>query len=317
MKLKKLIAIFLIATLFVVQLSWVSLSNIVYAIEKQKVARSVVPSFETSIEKVNASQETIEPGEEFEVNMKIDDFQNIEQGLISLGGQLEYDTNVLEKVEITQNESQWNPSVMNEDNFKFVTDAENYVTEGGKVFTIKFKAKDTITEATQTTIAIKNVVASNGLMDIESNDAQLEVKIEMPKQPDSITSEKYVIEEDIISRIAPKTTVKVFKENVEAVGELVFTDKTGKVLGENDVLGTGMKLQVGDTLHFTLVVTGDIDENGELNITDLAQMKLHYIEKQLLTGISLKAADIDGNGEITITDLAQIKLVLIGKKEIK
>ncbi len=70
-------------------------------------------------------------------------------------------------------------------------------------------------------------------------------------------------------------------------------------------------------MNFTLVVTGDIDGNGEITITDFAQLKLHEIEQTLLTGVSLKAADIDANGEITITDLAQLKLVLIGLSEIK
>ena len=94
-------------------------------------------------------------------------------------------------------------------------------------------------------------------------------------------------------------------------------DKTGNVLGNDAVLATGMTLKVGDKLQFTLVVTGDIDGNGELGITDLAKLKLHYIEQELLTGIALKSADVDGNGEITITDLAQLKLALIGLMEIK
>ena len=58
-------------------------------------------------------------------------------------------------------------------------------------------------------------------------------------------------------------------------------------------------------------MTGDIDGNGEIGFTDLAELKLHYIEHTLLTDIYLQAADLDGNGQITITDLAQVKLTLI------
>lgn len=306
MKLKKLIAIFLLIALFTLQFNLLSIS---YATGKN------TSRFLTTIQRVE--EKTLCPGDEFEVNVRIGDFQNIEKGLISLGGQLQYDMDVLEMLEVSENESQWNKCVINEENFKFVTDAEDYVTEAGNIFTIKFKVKDTISESIKTTITVKDIVASNGIMDIESDNARLEIGIEMPKLPDSITSNKYAIEENMISRIPPKTTVNMFKQNVEAVGDLVFTDKNGNVLGDNDVIGTNMKLQVGDTLNFTLVVTGDIDGNGQLNITDLAQLKLHYIGKTLLTGTSLKAADIDGNGELTITDLAQLKLVLIGKKEIK
>lgn len=303
MKLKKSIAICLLVTIFVLQFNLLSIS---YA------AGNNSSRFSTMFQMVQ--EKVLHPADEFEVNVKIADFQNIEKGLISLSGQLEYDTNVLEMLKITE-ESQWSEITINEENLKFVTDANDYVTNGGNVFTIKFKVKDTINKPIETTIKIKNILASNGIIDIESADAQIEINIE--NRPDSITSNKYVIEEGLISRIPPKTTVNTFKQNVEAVGDLVFTDKAGNVLGDNDMIATNMKLQVGDTLQFTLIVIGDIDEDGMIGLTDLAELKLHYIGKTLLTGTKLKAVDIDGSGEMTITDLAQMKLVLIGKKEIK
>ncbi len=61
---------------------------------------------------------------------------------------------------------------------------------------------------------------------------------------------------------------------------------------------------------------GDTDGNGEITVTDLAQLKLHYIGKEFLTGASLNAADMNYDNEITITDLAKMKLVFIGKVEI-
>ena len=61
------------------------------------------------------------------------------------------------------------------------------------------------------------------------------------------------------------------------------------------------------------ILSGDIDGNGEIGLTDLAQLKLHCIEHTLLTGSYLQAADLDGNGLITITDLAQLKLILISE----
>ena len=59
-----------------------------------------------------------------------------------------------------------------------------------------------------------------------------------------------------------------------------------------------------------------ISVSDKTGIVDFAKLKLHYIEKELLTGNALKAADIDGNGRVSINDLAQIKLVLIGSLEI-
>ena len=78
-----------------------------------------------------------------------------------------------------------------------------------------------------------------------------------------------------------------------------------------------MKVKVGKTLEYTIIVTGDTDGDAQITVNDLADLKLHLIEQELLTGISLKAANIDGDNQITVNDVAQIKLVLIGLFEIK
>ena len=78
-----------------------------------------------------------------------------------------------------------------------------------------------------------------------------------------------------------------------------------------------MTITIGENLEYTLVVTGDIDGNGKITITDLAKAKLHIIETKVLEGAQLEAADINNNGNVTVTDIAQIKLILIDKLEIK
>ena len=152
------------------------------------------------------------------------------------------------------------------------------------------------------------------MIDIASSDAQLKINVKVPKepeQPDEITSELYTIEEGFVSRIVPNTTVNDFKTNVEAQPkEIVIKDKEGNTLGNDDIIATGMSLEVGK-LKFTLIVTGDIDGNGKLGATDLAKIKLHLIETEELSGILLKAADMNGDGKISATDLAKIKLALI------
>ncbi len=252
------------------------------------------------------------PGDEFEVELSLNDVATIENGLIAIGGQLEYDANVLEKISIGAENSQWNPITINETTFKFVTDAEELVTEDGKVLSIKFRVKDTITEPTSTNVVIKNIEASNGIIDIYANDATLEADIKI--RPTEVTSDIYEIDEEYISRIPEGTTVAELKSNIEPKDGIIVTNKSGAELGENDVIATGMILKAGE-LEFTLVVIGDINESGGVTVTDLAQLKLHYIEEEILTGASLKAADIDGNKIITITDIAQLKLMLIGEEE--
>ena len=78
-----------------------------------------------------------------------------------------------------------------------------------------------------------------------------------------------------------------------------------------------MTVKIGSTLQYTLIVTGDLDGNGKLSVTDFAKLKLHLIEARLLNENELKAADMNGNGDVTVTDFAQMKLVMIGKAEVK
>ena len=68
-------------------------------------------------------------------------------------------------------------------------------------------------------------------------------------------------------------------------------------LNENDIIGTGTKIKVGNKLEYTLVVIGDIDGNGKISTTDSAKLKLHQVEMKVLTGAELMAADVDGNGK--------------------
>ena len=115
-----------------------------------------------------------------------------------------------------------------------------------------------------------------------------------------------------------KTNVET--ENVTTDPKMVVLDSKGNQLGEDSVLGTGMIVKVGKTLQYTLVVTGDIDGDVEeevIGINDLAKLKLHLIDYEKLTGIYLKAADVDGSGELDINDVAQIKLVLLDLLEIQ
>lgn len=130
-------------------------------------------------------------------------------------------------------------------------------------------------------------------------------------QVPTVESEKYAVEEDSISRILPETTVAEFKKNIKANEEITIVDKNGNPVGRDEIIKTNMHLKLGDSLELSLIVIGDINEDGKMTVTDLAQLKLHYIEETLLQGNNLKAADINGDGEVTITDIAGLKLVIV------
>ncbi len=287
---------------------------------KVSVKETVNSKFDTKIS--NVDTEEIYPGKEFEVSVSIENFENVEKGLNCLTGQLEYDADVLELVyddkKFATGENGWNLDAFNDKNFKFITDNDELIKEAGEIFKMKFKVKDTIEEETETTIKIKGISASGGEGVVVSDDAQLKVNIEIPKELTEITSDIYKVEVGYISRIIPGTTVNEFKQNVTTNSEIVIVDREGNTLNDEDVIGTGMILKLGNDLEYVLSVIGDLDGDKEITVNDLAKMKLHFIKSELLTGAYLKAADIDKDEQFaSINDIAKLKLVIIDLEEIK
>lgn len=310
MKKQKLV-IGIILSLIILSISFIQFNGFVYAEEKR--------SFEVTLRKADTSVSTLEPGDEFEIIARLDKLTNIKEGLIVLLGQLEFDGNVLEKLTIST-ESGWNLEdekgniAFNEKNLKFIIDRSANMTEGQDIFKIKFKVKDNITENKTISIKVKGISASGGTGLIYAKDAETTVNIK-PAEKEEITSKKYNVDNSkkVISKITPDSTIKDFKANTVTEGELVFVDAEGKVISdENAKLGTGMKVKVGKTLEYTLAVTGDVDGNAKLETNDIAKIKLHLLERTILTDeAQMQAAHVDEDDAITVNDIARLKLVLL------
>lgn len=262
----------------------------------------------------------LKPGDEVEVTASISDFKNIGDGLVAIGGKILYDSNMLELEEVTEGEAWSLGNGHNPENGKFAVEIKETakVTTACDILKMKFRVKDTENLEPTTRIRLEEVFASNANIDIGVGaPAEISLSIDVTEKLPEITSSEYKIEEGFISRVLLGTTVSSFKKNVNSNMSITF-EKAGRVLGENDIITTDTILKIGD-LSYTISVIGDIDgshnDKGELiTPTDLAQLKLHYIESKEITlsEASLKAADINGDGNITLTDLAQLKLVFVG-----
>jgi hypothetical protein len=64
---------------------------------------------------------------------------------------------------------------------------------------------------------------------------------------------------------------------------------------------------------YTLMITGDVNGDGTISITDMMAVKAHILDKNPLTGINAQAADTSGDDGISITDFVQIKAKILGK----
>jgi len=59
---------------------------------------------------------------------------------------------------------------------------------------------------------------------------------------------------------------------------------------------------------------GDLNGDGEINVKDISNIKLHITGKKSLDESQMAAADVNGDGEINVKDVSKIKLHITGKK---
>ena len=128
-----------------------------------------------------------------------------------------------------------------------------------------------------------------------------------------------------ISKITAGTTVKAFLAMLDEGATVKITDKDGKDVSNDALLGTGMKVSVmnGTTTAkgYTIIVSGDVTGDGVINVRDYALIKSHILEIRALTELELKAADVSGkdgygDGTVNVRDYALIKSHILEIKEV-
>ena len=79
-------------------------------------------------------------------------------------------------------------------------------------------------------------------------------------------------------------------------------------------LVTGDKIIIacnGLSKTYTVVIYGDLNGDGEINVVDLGKVQKHLLKTSTLTGAYLKAADTDKNGSINVVDLGKVQKHLL------
>ena len=152
-------------------------------------------------------------------------------------------------------------------------------------------------------------------IDKAGNTGTVTAKVDWIVEDTTVTSEKYKVSAGYVSRIPVDTTVSEFKSNVTSNEELTILDKDGNVLQDEDKLTTGVILKAGEEKQYTLVLIGDINEDGKITITDLVQLKLFTVNLRTPNVVQKMAADMNGDGRISITDLVKLNLMLVHIEE--
>ena len=136
-------------------------------------------------------------------------------------------------------------------------------------------------------------------------------EIETPELDDTITSSVYVITQTMIDKISPNTDVNTFKNNISTEVEYTIVNSKGEELQNTQKIGTGDKLITETNKEYTLIVTGDLNGDGNVTLIDMSLLRKHYLEIESLQDEYLKAADMDNNNIISLRDIANMRKTIL------
>ena len=253
---------------------------------------------------VTPVQTTVSPGGSVDVTISVNNMNIGGDGMKVFSGILNYDTNIFEEItakDITGLNS-WEVSY-NAETKKILLDRKDFITTDTELCKITFKVKDGV-ETENAQIKITSPSTSNNRIDIDGTEGKATISLK------KLSSGKYEVTDDNeIKNVLPNTKVDDLKDNLTGGENTIIKDKDGNTISSGNI-GTGATVTTPSGDVYTVIVKGDLNGDGKVTLTDLAQLKLHMVETTLLQEPYKSGADIDGDGSVTLTDLGKLKRVL-------
>lgn len=123
-----------------------------------------------------------------------------------------------------------------------------------------------------------------------------------------ISSSGYKTDGSTISGVKVGTKVSSFVSSLKSHGGTVTTKASG-------TLGTGDQFTINNKTY-TVIIYGDLNNDGNISLADLVQLKKHFLDYNNLNATYKKAADVNKDGKLTLADLVQLKKKMIGLSDI-
>jgi len=175
------------------------------------------------------------------------------------------------------------------------------------------------------TIDEQGVITANqigeGILTIEAKDGsgvKKEINLTIIDDFD-IKTAKYVIDENLnIHKIKDKLVLEDFIKDFEVNSNIIAKIyKNDSEIDYTKPLGTGYKLKTYSNEElineYTLIVSGDLNGDGNANATDILAQKLHILNKTQLKEEYFTAGDINEDGKVNATDILYIKMYILEK----
>ena len=136
---------------------------------------------------------------------------------------------------------------------------------------------------------------------------------------EEIKNKQYLVTDDYIARISPKTEVESFVMQFELKDKeiVIYEDENKEVEIKEGLITTGMIMTVKDLVDtneyikekdYELSVWGDINQDGYSNILEVVNIINHIVgvEGEEITGIKFVSSDLNEDGKVNIVDLNKL-----------
>lgn len=125
------------------------------------------------------------------------------------------------------------------------------------------------------------------------------------------SDEDYKFKEDKILNISADTNKEKFSQmaNIDVNYKII---RNSKELTEEESIATGDILQMESGQEYKLIVKGDVNSDGVVNIKDVIELRKYLLMKNNLNEVEQLAADTDLDGKtIGIKDLVRMRIIVL------
>ena len=129
-------------------------------------------------------------------------------------------------------------------------------------------------------------------------------------------NQNYIVQENIIKNISEQTKKSDF-DNKLKLGLTYKITRNDEEINETDNIATGDILTTSAGDKYTLIVAGDINKDGKVDLKDLIKIRKSILDDSNLETNEGLAADCNSDGKINLKDLVKIRLMILNQDATK